>query len=334
MIIGTSTPLVSVVIPCYNSGKFVRKTIESICSQSFTDFELIIVNDGSTDTTLEIAKKFEARDSRVRVITCENSGVALAFQRGIGEARGRFICRIDADDLACKHRLATQVGILEENSSYSAVGSWVRRFKNEHLVGRVCRYPCDPRSLRFFMAFGSQMVNPSIMLRREIVADRILPNHQIAEDLALWLELLSEGKQLANAPDVLTEYRVHPNQASFLLRSEGGGVVEQLYESHWNNLISSGIPSDVLNAGKLLRGHKLNNVDLSATIRSYLPEILSVVNNKERAAISEVIFRLHFACNEIPILKLNYFIKDLNYLKLPLHPFRFTMAAILKILNG
>ncbi|MCA1995263.1 MAG: glycosyltransferase, partial [Coleofasciculus sp. S288] len=115
-------PIISVIIPAYNAGKTIRRTIESVLNQTFSDFELIIINDGSQDSTLEIVKGF--KDSRIQVFSYSNSGLAVSRNRGFSHSVGEFIAFIDADDLWTSDKLEAQLKALQTNPKAAVAYSW------------------------------------------------------------------------------------------------------------------------------------------------------------------------------------------------------------------
>ena len=118
-------PKVSVVMSVYNGAISLDESMRSILAQTFTDFELIVINDASTDTTASILKGYEARDPRVKVVTNEhNLGLTKSLNKGAGMAKGEYIARMDADDVACPQRFAKQVAFLDTHTEYGLVGTW------------------------------------------------------------------------------------------------------------------------------------------------------------------------------------------------------------------
>ena len=121
------SPLITVVLPVYNGEKYLSEAIDSILTQTFADFELITINDGSTDDSLQILRKYEQRDSRIRVIARENRGLATTLNDSVDIARGEWVARMDQDDIALPHRFERQLAWLKETGA-DISGSWVRRF--------------------------------------------------------------------------------------------------------------------------------------------------------------------------------------------------------------
>ena len=202
-------------MPVRNGGPYLEPAVESILGQTFADFEFVIVNDGSTDATPEVLRRYQAADPRVRVIHQEKAGLVASLNRGCGQARAAYIARMDADDIAFPDRFARQVEFLDLHPDVAVVGSAVVRID---ATGReIKRNTCPTthaaivEALREYTCF----THPSVMLRAEALAavGGYHPAYGPAEDYDLWVRL-SERYELANLPDPLLYYRVFPGQIS------------------------------------------------------------------------------------------------------------------------
>ncbi len=202
-----SSPLVSVVLPFYNAEAFVSDAISSILNQSYTEFELILLNDGSTDTSLERVQAFT--DSRIRLINdSANRGLVYRLNQGMVEARGKYIARMDADDISEPERLREQVTFLQANPQIGMVGTWFRIFGDD-VSSSVIKTPILHDDILFFMLKGNPMGHPTIMARRELmVAYPYRQSDYPLEDYYLWTRL-ARRTRFANLDKVLLQYRVH-----------------------------------------------------------------------------------------------------------------------------
>jgi hypothetical protein len=201
-------PQVSVVLPIYNGEAFLAAAIDSILGQSFREFELIAIDDGSTDGTARILDA--VRDPRMRVIHQANAGLAASLNRGISLARGKYIARQDHDDLSLPMRFARQVQFLQENPDCALVGTRAE-IRSGHLPARRFHdHPTDDAALRFELLFDNPFVHSSVMLRRRAVESvggySTDPARQPPEDYELWSRL-ARSYQVANLPERLTVYR-------------------------------------------------------------------------------------------------------------------------------
>lgn len=204
---------VTVLMPVFDGAAYLREAIDSILSQTFTDFELLVIDDGSKDETPEILASVD--DRRLRVLRNEhNEGLVRALNRGLDRARGRFIARMDADDVSLPMRLAKQIEYLETNAEVGAVGSWVAEMDTGH--SRVWEYPTQPDEVRAKLLFGCPVAHPSIVLRSEFFEthglryDEAYPH---AEDYELWMRA-SEHFPIANLAEPLVRYRLHHESVS------------------------------------------------------------------------------------------------------------------------
>ncbi|HXB41313.1 MAG TPA: glycosyltransferase [Bacteroidia bacterium] len=206
-------PLVSVLLPVYNSAAYVKSAIESILKQTFIDFELLIINDGSTDNSFSLISSFS--DSRIRIINNEkNIGLTATLNKGIDLAKGKYIARMDADDISFPERFEKQINYLEKNITVSLLATRTALINTEgEITGEWnddVKYT-DGNSIRKQMAFSNCIVHPSIMIRADILKKYKYNDYQkSAEDWDLWLRLLADGHKIHKLNDILLHYRVHP----------------------------------------------------------------------------------------------------------------------------
>jgi glycosyltransferase involved in cell wall biosynthesis len=195
-------------MPVYNGARYVGDAVESVLAQTFTDFELVIVNDCSTDATPQILAGIG--DARVVVVHNErNLGPTGAANRGLAIARGELVAHLDADDLAERERLAEQVRFLDGHPDIAAVGSWYRKIdENGRSLGER-RLPVQPAALAWGLLFYSPVVHSAVMYRRAVVLEvggyRV--QYRYASDFDLWSRI-AERHRLATIPKRLVDYRI------------------------------------------------------------------------------------------------------------------------------
>ena len=214
-------PQVSVVIPVWNGERHLKQAIESILAQDFLNFELIIIDDGSTDDSGRIAATF-AHDKRVIIRTQENAGVVSARNHGLQIAKGEFVAFLDADDIAKPDRLSKQVAYLQANPEVAVVGSHITYISDEAGELRTQEFPSNPDLVAMALENGNPLAQPAVMLRKSMamaVGGYRAAFRLGAEDYDLWLRL-SEKHPLANLPEVLTFYRIHPDSLTHRFRHE------------------------------------------------------------------------------------------------------------------
>jgi glycosyltransferase involved in cell wall biosynthesis len=208
-------PKVSIVLPVYNCQDYVSFAIQSMLGQTFTDFELIILNDGSTDNSLEVINQF-SNDSRLRVISRENRGLVATLNEGLSLATGQYIARMDADDISIDNRLELQLAFMESHPTIAVLGTGTELINQDGVFIRNICHPSGEK-LEVDMVLGNFIAHPTVMMRKSVI-DEIggyrKPFEQ-AEDYDLWLRVLSQGYRIDNLPDVLLKYRQTISGISF-----------------------------------------------------------------------------------------------------------------------
>ncbi len=204
----TFSPRVSVVMSVHNGEKYLREAIDSILSQTFTDFEFIIINDGSTDSSEHIIRSYD--DQRIRSVTQEkNIGLPASLNIGFALARGEYLARMDADDISVPERLRTQVTFLDEHPTIGVAGGWAQVFGHE--APHIWKNPTNPDEVDALLLFSCCLLHPTTMIRRSILTKHHLRyNEQFttAQDYELWSRV-REVTQLTNIPRILLHYRTY-----------------------------------------------------------------------------------------------------------------------------
>lgn len=205
----SAPPKVSVVMPVHDRERYLGAAIESVLGQSFPDFELVIVDDGSRDRSASVARSY--RDARIRLVShARNRGVAAARNTGIAGARGAYLAFLDSDDVAFPDRLARQVAFLDRHPDHAVVGSWVDWMAEDgRPLGKVRRRPVAAADIAAQRLFRTGIQNDTGMARTAVLRryplDEGLP---IGEDFDLWMRVAAEHK-MANLPRVLVRMRAH-----------------------------------------------------------------------------------------------------------------------------
>lgn len=207
---------VSVLMPVYNAREYVAEAIRSILNQTFDAFELIVIDDASTDGSTQIILSF--RDPRIRYFrNTENRHISRSLNRAIGEARGRYIARMDADDIALPHRLQTQFDFMQHHPQVDICGSWVEFFGDRKYTWKP---PVTHETIRAWALFANPMIHPTIFAKRTFFERNTYDAaFDGAEDYALWVQAIDEAV-FANVAEVLLRYRFHDRQISTAKREE------------------------------------------------------------------------------------------------------------------
>lgn len=205
----TQTHLISVLMPVYNTKEeYLRTSIESILNQTFTDFEFIIVNDGSTNNAEEVILSY--KDNRIKYVKQENQGIVGALNNAWSKASGKYIARMDSDDIAYPERFAKQVNFLEENPEYSLVGSWAKIIPSNNVI----KLPQDIKVMDLLA--DCMFIHPSIMFNKadfEKFNLQYETGFEYAEDYCLYANAVKYLK-ITNLQEVLLNYRVYPENSS------------------------------------------------------------------------------------------------------------------------
>jgi len=207
-----SAPKVSVIMPAFNREKYIAESIESVLAQSFKDFELIVVDDGSTDKTVEIARGIAASDQRVRIETNgKNLGIAKTRNRALELARAEYIALLDSDDIWIDcNKLIKQTDFLDSHQDYALVGGAIRHIDPEGKALKVATFPETDAGLRRVILQINPFAQSTLMYRKGAIleAGGYSPEYQVCDDYALWLKVGKKYK-FANFGDIFTGYRVH-----------------------------------------------------------------------------------------------------------------------------
>lgn len=210
-------PAVSVILPVHNGAEYVEPAIASICGQSLTEIEIIVVDDASSDATPDILAKAAARDDRIRIIRLDqNAGLPVALNTGLDVARAPLIARMDADDLSHPDRLKRQKDYMTAHPDLLLLATSVERIDANGRVFRRRSTPMTPDALRWIARFQTPVIHPTFMFRTHLpdgTAVRYGEDWDTSQDYDLCRRLLQAGA-CACLPDILLQYRDHPNALS------------------------------------------------------------------------------------------------------------------------
>ena len=209
--------LLSVVLPVRNGTPYIREAVASILSQSMAEFELIVVDNGSTDDTLDVVRSF--RDPRIRIVRERRMGGPIAFNCGLHTSRGRYIARMDADDVALPDRFEQQLRNLSMHPTIGILGSQALKIDEDGTVIGRAIVPLAPAAIRAASRHGAPFIHPTLMFRREVWnALGGYREFSPGADYDMLLRALDAGITAANLPAALLKYRVRPNSVSHRTR--------------------------------------------------------------------------------------------------------------------
>jgi len=198
-------------MPVYNGEKYLAKAIDSVLAQTYPDFELVIVDDGSTDGSAKILEKYAAADKRIRVLYNErNMGIVFTRNRSFSESDSEYIAILDHDDIALPDRLKKQMDFLDSHREFGMVGSWVEQIdENDKPNGIIWKYDVDTDKISSLMLFSNYFAQSAVTIRKKALP--VIPYRQdyiYAEDYDLWTRMAEKWK-VWNLPKILVKYRVH-----------------------------------------------------------------------------------------------------------------------------
>jgi glycosyltransferase involved in cell wall biosynthesis len=205
---------ISVLLPCYNSEKYIAEAVQSILDQTYTNFELIILDDGSTDRTKEIIGSF--RDERIRFeYELENKGIVFQLNKGISLAEGVYIARMDADDISKPERFKKQIEFLELKKNNHIVVLGTDAVAIGESKDQIIHKNYQPAQISFLLNFYCPLLHPTVIMRKSVfsVSLKYSNDYKFAEDYALW-RLIDNGENIAVLPEVLLLYRIHRDQTN------------------------------------------------------------------------------------------------------------------------
>jgi len=207
-----STPAITVLMPVHNAEEHIREAIESILMQTFTDFEFLIVDDGSTDSTPDIVRTYN--DPRIKLVkNTRNRGTVHVLNQGIELARGKYIARMDADDISLPNRLEKQFAFMERNPSIGISGTAMRLIKKGKLKN-TRKQPCTNEELKIQLLFGTCFFHPTVILRTDLAKTHPYPDNLVyTQDYNCWTNL-ADKTQFANLAETLLYFRTHTGQIS------------------------------------------------------------------------------------------------------------------------
>ena len=223
-------PIISIIMPAYNAENYIAQAIQSILDQTFTNFEFIIINDGSIDKTESIIKKFN--DPRIIYVKNDlNKNIVESLNIGIDLARGPYIARMDADDISLPSRLETQLLYLKKKK-LDIVGSWVINFSSRH-SNSLLKLPISSNNIDFFTLLFSPLIHSTVLGRSELFKElKYCKDFEYIEDLELWIRCILSDKLIGNVPELLLKYRISEGQITkrkYLLQNKLSNKIRGSY---------------------------------------------------------------------------------------------------------
>lgn len=233
-----NSPLVSVIMPVFNTARYINEAIDSILNQTYENFEFIIIDDCSEDESVAIIEGYE--DPRIKLIKNDrNLGISHTRNKGLAIAQGKYIAVFDSDDIAPKYRLEKQVSFLEKNPEFGLIGGAVQPINEEgEETGSAWDYPADPEEVPVRLLFGNYFAQPAVMIRAKVLSDTepYNPKFVTAGDYDLWVRL-SRVTKVWNLPELMLYYRMHGSGITRKTKRDISlGSIKKIIASHLDYL--------------------------------------------------------------------------------------------------
>jgi len=212
-------PTISVIMPVYNTEKYLQQSIESILNQTYKDFEFIIINDGSSDNSLSILEEYAETDSRIKIISRENKGLVYSLNEGISVANGKYIARMDADDISLPNRFMEQIKYME-NTNIDICGTYVEAIGDDENLIKMKENEYNISLDLYSLMNGHALCHPSVLLKKNAIKciGGYDINYKYCEDLELWLRFIKKGYKIKVIPIKLLKYRTRLDSKSMIER--------------------------------------------------------------------------------------------------------------------
>ena len=292
-----NTPLLSVLMPVFNSERFVAEAIESILNQSFKDFEFLILDDASTDKSIEIIKDFKNKDSRIKVFQNEkNLGVVESRNKLINLSKGKYIAWLDSDDIALPNRFEEEIKFLEEHPEIGMVGAYPEIIDENGKKLGIWLFEIDPKKLKIELFFHSPFLSSSVMIRRSSLPIELYdPRFQVAEDFDLYSKI-AEKSDIANIPKFLVKYRINSKGLSKSNTGKMEQLAVQVIKEHAERLGIKLEESTIKNLREPKTASKIAFEEIGKIEKSLilLKDLLSENSPFDKTSIDEVIQKYWF----------------------------------------
>jgi len=284
-----SAPKVSVIMSVYNGERYLREAVESILNQTFRDLEFIIIDDGSTDGTADVLRSYN--DPRIVLLTnTDNIGLTASLNRGLGAARGKYIARMDADDISLPKRLERQIAYLDTHPEVGLLGTWVEVIDEwgERLF--TLQGSTDSLRLKWLLLVGQNLLTHSATMYRRSLVERLGGYHpgRYSQDYELWSRMSFET-QIAQLPEILLRWRNHSEGISTQHLEQQWETTAQIMQRTHSRMLQRDVSIDKVGQIWALWAMKADRVDFDAIKQtiSALDELLTEFGWQYRIAYSE-----------------------------------------------
>jgi len=232
-------PDISVIMSVYNGEIYLKEAIESVRKQSFQNWELIVINDCSTDSTGEILADFSLKDDRIKVHTNEvNLKLPSSLNKAISLSEGKYIARMDADDICLPDRLEKQYKFMEENSDVALSSCRFLTLKNGVYASGGAGGRCDFKALKAMLLVSNPILHPGVIAKAEVMKNFYYDTTlTCTEDLELWTRMITENQKIQILPECLLIYRLHDKQITSTTRERQHTEVLKIQKKYYSSLL-------------------------------------------------------------------------------------------------
>jgi len=265
-------------MPVYNGSKFLVEAIDSILNQTFNDFEFLIIDDGSTDQSIDQIKSYD--DPRIQlIVNKKNIGQSATLNKGLDLARGKYVARMDQDDISMPERIKKQFEFMENNSDVDVCGSWLR------LMGKydgILELETDSEKIKMNLLTNVNLAHSSVMIRKGTLVNCNLnynPTFSVAQDYDLWVRMF-EYCSFANLPEPLLRYRMHDDQSSINLEQENHVETNRVLTNLLKKMGVKPDDSDLIIHRKVFTGHGIDSLFIGEVFKYLMRLRHSNLNKK------------------------------------------------------
>ncbi len=263
--------MISIVLPVFNGASFLDDALNSLVAQSYTDTEIIVIDDGSTDRSVDIADSWRRRDSRIKLLACEHGGAQRARNAGVAAARGAYVAHVDQDNLSLPDRLRLQLDYLTTHDlDVCGSSTWV--FGDG---GRVRFVPERHRDIQLQFLFETAMIHSTTMVRADVAKANPFDETATYGGLEL-LTRLSWRYRLGNVPQILLKYREHPGQRTRVFAEAVAGDRARFRERHFFALFPDAGPADFAAVRAVATGMTLRDDEQRALAEAWMARLESM----------------------------------------------------------
>jgi glycosyltransferase involved in cell wall biosynthesis len=283
--LNTKLPAITVLMPVYNGDKYLNEAIDSILNQTFSDFEFLIIDDCSTDQSIHQVKSYN--DPRIKfIINKKNMGQSKTLNVGLNLAKGKYIARMDQDDISMPERLKKQFEFMENNSNVDVCGSWLQ------LMGKyngILELETKSEKIKINLLTNENLAHPTVMIRKRTLVKYDLnynPAYSVAQDYDLWVRMF-EYCSFANLPEPLLKYRMHDNQNSNILEKDNQIETNRILTKLLKNVGILLDNSDLIIHKKVFTGYSIDSLFIGDVFK-YLSRLRS--SNLREKIFEPIIF--------------------------------------------